>query len=205
MNPFDILSSLSTIQNVIDHVQNAADGDLWGLAGLGADGVGVTQGVISLERLAAEAAETPVIEAGLWAIIAFNWMCGFGEPEKGDRFGEGGSQFNEIIEKRESAAPGASWTGSGSDAYASQNVKQQDRAQTMVVADFDMNQIISCEAGRCYSSAPQRVWRSAPRDWEPRTHGSPWLGTSRSPGRRWRFRYSRTRCRATASTSRCGG
>jgi hypothetical protein len=97
MNPFDILSGISTIQSVIDHVQNAADGDLWGLAGLGADGVGLTQGVISLESLAAEAAETPVIEAGLWAIIAFNWMCGFGEPEKGDRFGEGGSQFNEII------------------------------------------------------------------------------------------------------------
>lgn len=148
MNPFDILSGISTIQNVIDHVENAADGDLWGLAGLGADGVGVTQGVISLERLAAEAAETPVIEAGLWAIIAFNWMCGFGEPEKGDRFGEGGSQFNEIIEKLESAAAGASWTGSASDAYAGQNVKQQDRAKTMVDADFDMNQIISCEANQ---------------------------------------------------------
>ncbi len=148
MNPFDVLSGISTIQNVIDHVQNAVDGDLWGLAGLGADGVGVTQGVISLESLAAEAAETPVIEAGLWAIIAFNWMCGFGEPEKGDRFGEGGSHFNEIIEKLESAAAGASWTGSASDAYAGQNVKQQDRAKTMVDADFDMNQIISCEANQ---------------------------------------------------------
>jgi hypothetical protein len=104
--------------------------------------------VIRLERLAAEAAETPVIEAGLWAIIAFNWMCGFGDPEKGDRFGEGGSQFNEIIEKLESAAAGASWTGSASDAYAGQNVKQQDRATTMVDADFDMNQIISCEANQ---------------------------------------------------------
>jgi hypothetical protein len=148
MNPFDILSGISTIQSVIDHLQNAADGDPWGFAGLGADGVGVAQGVISLESLAAEAAETPVIEAGLWAIIAFNWMCGVGDPEKGDRFGEGGSQFNEIIEKLKSAAPDSSWTGSGSDAYASQNVKQEDRAKTMVDADFDMNQIISCEANQ---------------------------------------------------------
>jgi ESX secretion-associated protein EspA/E len=148
MNPFDILSGISTIQSVIDHVRNAADGDPRGFLGFGADGVGITQSVISLESLAAEAAETPVIEAGLWAIIAFNWMCGFGDPEKGDRFGEGGSQFNEIIEKLESAAPDSSWTGSGSNAYAGQNVKQQDRAKTMVDADFDMNQIISCEANQ---------------------------------------------------------
>jgi EspA/EspE family len=148
MNPFDLLSGISTIQSVIDHVRNAADGDPRGFWGLRADGAGVARGVISLESLAAEAAETPVIEAGLWAITAFNWMCGFGDPEKGDRFGDGGSQFNEINDKLKSAAPDASWTGSGSDAYAAQNVTQQDRAKTMVDADFDMNQIISCEANQ---------------------------------------------------------
>jgi len=148
MNPLDIFSMITTVRDVIEHGDAAAEGDPWGFAGLGADGVGVTQSVISLEKLAAEAAETPVIEAGLWAIIAFNWMCGVGDPEKGDRFGEGGSRFNEIIEQLKSAAPDASWTGSGSDAYAGQNVKQQDRAKTMVDADFDMNQIISCEANQ---------------------------------------------------------
>jgi hypothetical protein len=148
MNPLDIFSMITTVRDVIEHGGAAAEGDPWGFAGLGADGVGVTQSVISLEKLAAEAAETPVIEAGLWAIIAFDWMCGVGDPEKGDRFGEGGSRFNEIIEQLKSAAPDASWTGSGSDAYAGQNVKQQDRAKTMVDADFDMNQIISCEANQ---------------------------------------------------------
>jgi len=148
MNPLDIFSMITTVRDVIEHGDAAAEGDPWGFAGLGADGVGVAQSVISLEKLAAEAADTPVIEAGLWAIIAFNWMCGVGDPEKGDRFGEGGSRFNEIIEQLKSAAPDASWTGSGSDAYAGQNVKQQDRAKTMVDADFDMNQIISCEANQ---------------------------------------------------------
>jgi hypothetical protein len=148
MNPLDIFSMITTVRDVIEHGGAGAEGDPWGFAGLGADGVGVTQSVISLEKLAAEAAETPVIEAGLWAIIAFDWMCGVGDPEKGDRFGEGGSQFNEIIEKLKSAAPDSSWTGSGSDAYDGQNVKQQDRATTMVDADFDMNQIISCEANQ---------------------------------------------------------
>lgn len=142
MNPIDIFTNINTLYSFIQHVQAADEGDPWGFAGLGADGVGVAQSLIP------KAGETPVIEAGLIAIAAFSWMCGFGDSEKGDRFGEGGSKFNEIIDKLKSAAPDSTWQGSGSDAYAGQNVKQQGRASTMVDADFEMNQIISCEANQ---------------------------------------------------------
>jgi hypothetical protein len=142
MNPFDLLWSLGDIQSFADHVKSADGGDPWGFAGLGADAAGTAQSFVG------KAGETPVIEAGLIAIMIMNWMCGFGDSEKGDGFGDGGSKFNDVIEKLKSASPDGTWQGSGSDAYASQNVKQQSRASTMVDADFEMNQIISCEANQ---------------------------------------------------------
>src|SRR5215217_6218503 len=142
MNPFELLWSLCDIQIFADHVTAADEGDPWGFAGAGADAVGTAQSFLG------KANETPVIEAGLIAITIMNWMCGFGDSEKGDSFGDGGSKFNEINEKLKSASPDGSWTGSGSDAYAAQNTKQQTSATTMVDADFDMNQIISCEANQ---------------------------------------------------------
>jgi hypothetical protein len=142
MNPFDLLWSLGDIQDFVDHAMAADEGDPWGFAGLGADGVGTAQSFLG------KAAETPVIEAGLITITIMNGMCGFGDSEKGDRFGNGGSKFNDIIDKLKSASPDGTWQGSASDAYTSQNVEQQSRASTMVGADFEMNQIISCEANQ---------------------------------------------------------
>jgi hypothetical protein len=142
MNPFELLWSLGDIKSFADHVKAADGGDPWGFAGAGADVVGTAQSLLG------QAGETPVIEAGLITITLMNWMCGFGDSEKGDRFGDGGSKFNEVIDKLKSASPDGTWQGSGSDAYAGQNEKQQSRAKTMVDADFDMNQIISCEANQ---------------------------------------------------------
>jgi hypothetical protein len=142
MNPFELLWSLGDIKSFADHVKAADGGDPWGFAGAGADVVGTAQSFLG------QAGETPVIEAGLITITLMNWMCGFGDSEKGDRFGDGGSKFNEVIDKLKSASPDGTWQGSGSDAYAGQNEKQQSRAKTMVDADFDMNQIISCEANQ---------------------------------------------------------
>lgn len=142
MNPFDLLWSLGDIQSFADHVKSADGGDPWGFAGLGPDAAGTAQSFLG------KAGETPVIEAGLIAITIMNWMCGFGDSEKGDSFGDGGSKFNDTIDKLKSASPDGTWTGSGSDAYAAQNTKQQNRASTMVDADFEMNQIVSCEANQ---------------------------------------------------------
>lgn len=99
-------------------------------------------------RLASElatAAETPIIADALLALTVMGLELGFGDPDSGDRFGDGSSKFQQACELLETAFPTA-WEGSGSQAYIKQNTKQQDRTEIMADADNMMHGIVQNEA-----------------------------------------------------------
>src|SRR5579875_683778 len=90
-------------------------------------------------------AETPIIDAALLALTLMSLQLGFGDPDSGDRFGNGSTQFQQICEVLESAFPNG-WEGAGSQAYTKQNTKQQGHAEIMAHADNMMHGIVQEEA-----------------------------------------------------------
>ncbi|OBG85129.1 hypothetical protein A5699_25320 [Mycobacterium sp. E802] len=89
---------------------------------------------------------TPIIGAALLAINTMQLTCGFEDPETGDRFREGAEHFNTISGSLKSATPTDLWHGRGSDAYAGENERQQDRATTMAEIDSEVQSIIANQA-----------------------------------------------------------
>ncbi|WP_142281534.1 EspA/EspE family type VII secretion system effector [Mycobacterium kyorinense] len=90
-------------------------------------------------------AETPIIDAALLALTLMSLQLGFGDPDSGDRFGNGSTQFQQVYELLDSAFPNG-WAGAGSQAYTKQNTKQQGRAEIMAHADNMMHGIVQEEA-----------------------------------------------------------
>lgn len=95
-----------------------------------------------------KAKQTPIIAAGLKTVMGMQVLCGWtNPPERGDGYDKGYQLFNEAIETLKAAAPEPSWTGPASDAYATANAEQLERARMMVDADIDVSNALSAEAG----------------------------------------------------------
>lgn len=148
----DIYSALNWGQGVVEHPQSAGEHTGWAMAGVGADFVGLTQALaeeagakVGNTRLAAAAA-TPIIRAGLLAMMGMSSACGFGGPEKGDRFGQGSEAFTTVSDALGSTKPPDSWQGDASGAYANRNHEQQRRADAMAEIDRTVKQVLDDEA-----------------------------------------------------------
>lgn len=133
-------------------------------AGLGADAIGVFQmagepiadkflkvsptnfSSYSSPKPKIQGFGTPIIGAALLAINTMQLSCGFEDPETGDRFGKGAEHFNTISDTLKSATPTDLWHGTGSNAYAGENDRQQERAATMSKIDSEVQGIIANQA-----------------------------------------------------------
>lgn len=93
----------------------------------------------------AEALATPILDAGLWALTAMSLMLGFGDPETGDRLGQGAEQFTKIADLLAHAIDN-SWEGSASTAYGERNSEQQERVSQLGNLDTALQRIIQTEA-----------------------------------------------------------
>ncbi|WP_236055610.1 EspA/EspE family type VII secretion system effector [Mycobacterium sp. SM1] len=147
MSFFHVMDVAEWAKEVWEDAEAALGGDPWGDLGLATDAFEGLR-LFGVLGEAAEAAETPIIDAGLFAIETMTELCGSGEPDTGEKFGDGQARFNSVGEVLGSAFPDDSWEGTGSQAYVAQNTRQQDRARTMADADVSVKQILSCEAGQ---------------------------------------------------------
>lgn len=150
----DVYSNGNYWYGLYQHVTGAKDSPGWSMAGIGTDFVGLMQpwGVAAGKALGAtkfvEAAETPIIEAGLLALMGMSNACGFAEPDQGQGFGLGSDAFQKIDEALSSTGAPASWTGDASGAYSGQNSVQQGRAKSLSEADRKIQHVLEREAGQ---------------------------------------------------------
>lgn len=148
----DVYEALNRAQALGTHATSAGEHTGWAMTGIGADFVGYTQafaqeggrkfGNASL----AAASATPIIRAGLLAMMGMSNACGFGGPERGDRFAQGAEAFTAAGDKLASTKPPVSWQGSASKAYADRNDEQQQRTTKMAEVDTVVKQVLDEEA-----------------------------------------------------------
>lgn len=110
--------------------------------GLGSDAIGIVQ--MFLRKSFA----TPIINAGLLGIQGMTLTCGIGNPDTGDRFGQGAEQLGRVNDTLESAKPTSGWQGGASQAYTGQDAKQQERARAIAEADKKLEAVISKQASQ---------------------------------------------------------
>ncbi|WKG04250.1 EspA/EspE family type VII secretion system effector [Mycolicibacterium sp. HK-90] len=89
---------------------------------------------------------TPIIGMALLAINTMQLTCGFGDSDTGGRFAKGAHGFTAISDTLKRATPTEQWHGKGSDAYAGENERQQERAATMSKIDTEVQGIIANQA-----------------------------------------------------------
>lgn len=87
-----------------------------------------------------------IVDVGQLVIERMRCITGLGEPENGDRFGQGWSRFNDVSETLMSAFPNDSWAGSGADAYGDQNRAQTGRTNAVALIDRDVQSVIARQA-----------------------------------------------------------
>ena len=87
-----------------------------------------------------------ILDAGQLVIEGMRFTTGVGEPENGDRFGQGSSRFNDAGETLTSTFPNDSWAGAGANAYADQNRAQTGRTNTVALLDRGVQTVIAREA-----------------------------------------------------------
>jgi hypothetical protein len=92
------------------------------------------------------AANSPILDGGQLVIAGMKLTTGVGEPEDGERFGQGGARCHETFATLRSAQPTASWWGEGANSYSAQNVKQMARTKTMAAVDHEVHRVIATEA-----------------------------------------------------------
>jgi hypothetical protein len=150
----DIYSAGNYWYGGYQHVTGAKDSPGLSMAGIGADFIGLMQpwGVQAGKALGAtkfvEAAETPIIEAGLLALMGMSNACGFAEPDKGQGFGLGSDAFQQIDDTLGTTGAPASWTGDAAGAYSGQNSVQQQRAKSLAEADRKIQHVLEREAAQ---------------------------------------------------------
>lgn len=124
----------------------------WMTAGVGADAVTLLQGLATDGAKAlqntrvAKAAATPVIRAGLLAMMAMSNSTGIGGPEAGGRFARGAAAFDGVSDAMEATKPPDSWQGSGSEAYGDRNAEQKKRAAAIADVDRTVKAVLDTEA-----------------------------------------------------------
>jgi hypothetical protein len=148
----DVYSALNWGYGVVEHPRSAGEHAGWAVAGVGADFVGLMQPLAEQgakkfgNARVASAAATPIIQAGLLAMMGMSNACGFGEPEKGDRFARGSEAFDGVGDELGSTTSPQSWQGDASDAYADRNHEQQRRAATLAEIDKTVKGVLDNEA-----------------------------------------------------------
>ncbi|MUL66447.1 hypothetical protein BOO86_18380 [Mycobacterium sp. CBMA 234] len=129
----------------------------WAVAGLGSDFVSGLQTMGSLAAGATEGAAaakfaasiaTPVINAGLLALMGMTNTCGFGKPNDGWQFNSGADGFKKAAEALDGTKPPASWAGGASDTYGSRNEEHQQRVAAIAEADQAVQKALADEAGQ---------------------------------------------------------
>jgi EspA/EspE family/Excreted virulence factor EspC, type VII ESX diderm len=134
------------------HVTGAKDSPGWAMAGTGADFIGLMQpwGLAAGKAMEAtkfvEAAETPIIEAGLLALMGMSNACGFAEPDQGQGFGQGSDAFQKIDDALGTTGAPETWTGDAAGAYSGQNGVQQKRARSLAEADRKIQHVLERQA-----------------------------------------------------------
>lgn len=148
----DIYEAINWFKGTVyDHPEGVGKDTAWSMAGIGADYVGFMKmlGTPIAEKLGvevSEAAELPVIKAGLLSMMGMANMLGVGDPESGDRFAHGANAFNRVDEALGSTRPPDSWEGSASDAYGEKNKEQRRRAAQMAENDKTVKEVLDREA-----------------------------------------------------------
>jgi hypothetical protein len=97
-------------------------------------------------KLLRRAAGSELLDAGQLVIEGMRLTTGFGEPENGERFGQGWSQFNDAGDTLTSALPDDSWAGAGANAYVDQNRTHAGRTNTVALLDRGVQTVIAREA-----------------------------------------------------------
>lgn len=91
---------------------------------------------------------TPIIANGLLGINTMQATLGVGDPNDGGDFKKGAEAFQKIQSGLEGTAPTDNWVGEGSDSYAQQNKKQQERAGKLAQVDGEVQKIIGEQAAQ---------------------------------------------------------
>ncbi|MBP2451326.1 EspA/EspE family type VII secretion system effector [Mycolicibacterium lutetiense] len=112
------------------------------------------------QLLVPSAIATPVIQGGLYVLMATSASMGEGSPDGGGAFSDGAKLFQSNGKNLESAYPTETWSGSASDAYTAQNSHQIQRATTMLEADNDIVRILSTQAQQVDNARREVDWAS---------------------------------------------
>ena len=92
------------------------------------------------------AANAPILTGGQLVIAGMKLTTGFGEPEDGARFGQGGARLHGAAATLMSAQATESWSGAGATAYSVTDVKQMTRARAMAAVDHEVHGVLATEA-----------------------------------------------------------
>ncbi|MDT5077345.1 MAG: hypothetical protein QOJ80_1982 [Mycobacterium sp.] len=151
----DSYGDFNAANGIDGHIQGFGDDPVGSIAGFGADAIGLVQGYgapvaetlgFAKQARFIEAAETPIIEAGLMALATMGNLCGFGTPDEGQGFGLGSDAYQKIEQTLSTTDAPGSWTGDGSESYTGQNDVQQDRATKMATTDRKIQHVLEREA-----------------------------------------------------------
>jgi hypothetical protein len=92
------------------------------------------------------AANASILTGGQLVIAGMKLTTGFGEPEDGARFGQGGARLHGAAATLMSAQATESWSGAGATAYSVTDVKQMTRSRAMATADHEVHGVLATEA-----------------------------------------------------------
>jgi len=98
------------------------------------------------KELLRSACESEILDSGQKIIEGMRLTTGVGEPEDGDRFGQGSTRFNEVGETLTSAFPDDSWAGAGAEAYVDQNRQHVGNTNTVALLDRGVQTVLAREA-----------------------------------------------------------
>jgi hypothetical protein len=150
----DVFSNVNGVYGTWGHLTGIGDDPVGSAFGLGADFIGFAQTFGSAAAPLfeatkfAEAAATPIINAGLLALLGMSNLSGFGTPDEGQDFSSGAEAFQQIGETLATTGAPGSWTGDGSEAYTDQNGLQEVRAKSMQQLDKSVGDVLAKEAGQ---------------------------------------------------------
>jgi len=150
----DVFSNVNGVYGTWGHLTGIGDDPVGSAFGLGADFIGFAQTFGSAAAPLfeatkfAEAAATPIINAGLLALLGMGNLSGFGTPDEGQDFSSGAEAFQQIGETLATTGAPGSWTGDGSEAYTDQNGLQELRAKSMQQLDKSVGDVLAKEAGQ---------------------------------------------------------
>lgn len=92
------------------------------------------------------AAGSEILDAGQILIGGMRLTTGWGDPARGEQFGQGSRRFNAAGDTVKSAFPTDDWQGAGADSYGAANRGQAGRTSALAVLDRGVQTVIAREA-----------------------------------------------------------